>query len=592
MAKTNKTDFTKGWKIIFRYLIQYRKEVILLSILGVVSAFANASVPYIVGKFFDSVLNPSLVIAHPIEIPVWAGLLILWAFVQIIANVTDWINDKERRRIGTFLHAEYPAHAVAHLLRVPISFHKERKMGVVWDRIVRAGNSIATIIEQVVINLAPQLLGIIIGIAISFFINPSLALIIVAGMCVYIFLLIKIVSPIALFQRKGNKAWNEAFGHGYDALANVQTIKQATAESYETARVSRKFIDIAARLWFKVEKIWSGIGFYQRMVIALTQLSVFVVSVYFIKAGEITIGELIALNGYAGLVFGPLVVIGYNWQIIQNGLVAIERAERMLQVPMEAYRNNRRHMIESIQGGIEFSNVSFAYKKGTEVLKDVNFKVNPGEVIALVGESGAGKSTLIDLISGYHYPAKGTVYIDGHDTRNINLEFLRQSIAIVPQEVVLFNDSIKTNLRYGNLNATHTEIKKAVQDAYAASFIEKFPKKYDQLVGERGVKLSVGQKQRVAIARAILRNPKILILDEPTSALDPQTERVITESLERLMKGRTTFIIAHRLSTVRKANRIFVLKDGRIAEEGSHDELMRIESGVYRHIYELHVGLR
>jgi ABC-type multidrug transport system fused ATPase/permease subunit len=213
-------------------------------------------------------------------------------------------------------------------------------------------------------------------------------------------------------------------------------------------------------------------------------------------------------------------------------------------------------------------------------------------VIAFVGETGAGKSTSAELISGYYFANSGTVTIDGHDIRSISLRELRSQIAIVPQEVVLFNASVLDNVRYGRPDATDEEVYEAVRKAHADAFIDKFPKKYEQEVGERGIKLSVGQKQRIAIARAILRNPRILILDEPTSALDAETERYITNSLEELMQGRTTFIIAHRLSTVRQADKILVLKDGSIAEQGTHDELVAKEGGVYRHLYELNTGVK
>jgi len=592
MQEKSRFDITTGWKILFQYLGEYKREITFLSFLGVLSAFANASVPYVVGKFFDSLLNPSLIFTYPVTMPRWAGFISFWVIAQLIANTSDWINDKERRRIGTFLHAEYPARATAHLLRLPLSFHKEYKTGIIWDRFMRAGNALSTIIEQVVINLAPQFLGIIVGITIAFLIHPLLASVIVIGITIYVFLLAVIVPPIVKYQRKGHKAWNEAYGDAYDAFANTQTIKQSTGEEYESEKVRRKFINKAATFWYKVEKIWSGIGFYQRMVIAGTQLTVFILSVHFIQTGELTIGGLIALNGYAGMVFGPFVVLGYNWQIIQNGIIAIERAEKILAMPTERYRFGKKKNLPPLTGSIKFSNVAFSYKHGNPVLKNVNFSVMAGEVVALVGESGAGKSTLIDLISGYYFPNGGNVLVDGHKTTDLDLEFLRKYIAVVPQEVALFNDTIKENIRYGIPNATDEEIRNAAKEAHISELIDSLQQGYGTIVGERGIKLSVGQKQRVAIARAILRNPKILILDEPTSALDPKTERAITESLEKLMRGRTTFIIAHRLSTVRKADRIIVLKDGKIAEEGSHDGLMQIENGVYRHIYELHVGLR
>jgi ABC-type multidrug transport system fused ATPase/permease subunit len=303
-----------------------------------------------------------------------------------------------------------------------------------------------------------------------------------------------------------------------------------------------------------------------------------------------TIGELIAFNTYAGMVFGPFVVIGRNWQTIQNGIVNIQETEKILEVTPELYEGKDAIQLD-IKGDIEFKNVFFQYEAGKQVLEDISFIVKGGQVVALVGESGVGKSTLIDLISAYHFPISGEVLIDGHDIRRVHLRRLREQIAVVPQEVVLFNDTIDMNVKYGNFKATDEEVRVAAKKAHALDFIEKFPEKWKQVVGERGVKLSVGQKQRVAIARAILRNPRILVLDEPTSALDAGSEQIITQSLDELMKGKTTFIIAHRLSTVRKADLILVFKEGRIIESGTHDTLLSIDGGEYRRLYELQIGL-
>jgi ABC-type multidrug transport system fused ATPase/permease subunit len=249
-------------------------------------------------------------------------------------------------------------------------------------------------------------------------------------------------------------------------------------------------------------------------------------------------------------------------------------------------------ILSDLKGEFVFENVSFAYqKKQNKIMDGISFKVKPGEIVAFVGESGVGKTTIIDLISCYYFPQKGKILIDGHNIKNLDLKFLRSKIAVVPQEVVLFNDTIKKNITYGSFSASEKKIKEAAEKSYASEFIESFPKKYEQIVGERGIKLSVGQKQRVAIARAILRDPRILILDEPTSALDAKSEKFIQESLEKLMKGKTTFIIAHRLSTVRKADKILVIQNGKIAEQGKHKELINIPNGIYRQFYELQIGL-
>ena len=303
-----------------------------------------------------------------------------------------------------------------------------------------------------------------------------------------------------------------------------------------------------------------------------------------------TLGELLAFNAYAAMIFGPFVTIARNWQTIQNGIINIQETEKILEMDTENYHPENAINLD-LRGDIELRNVNFYYDKEKPVLQDISFSVKAGEIIALVGESGVGKSTLIDLISAYHFPIDGEVLIDGHDIRRINLNQLRSQIAVVPQEVVLFNDTIRTNIKYGNFNSTDEEMMVASKKAHALDFIERFPDKWEQIVGERGVKLSVGQKQRVAIARAILRNPKILILDEPTSALDAGSEKIITQSLEELMAGKTTFIIAHRLSTVRKADKIIVFKEGRIIESGKHADLIHMDGGEYKRLYDLQIGL-
>ena len=245
-----------------------------------------------------------------------------------------------------------------------------------------------------------------------------------------------------------------------------------------------------------------------------------------------------------------------------------------------------------LKGRVTFKDVHFTYSAGQpEVLTGIDLDIQPGQVVAMVGESGVGKSTSVHLISGYYFPTTGSVEVDGIDTRRLDLTELRQQIGVVPQEVALFNDSIMANIRYGTFGASDEAVRAAAAEAHMDGFIATLPEGYDTLVGERGIKLSVGQKQRVAIARAILRDPRILILDEPTSALDAETERVVTGALERLMKGRTTFIIAHRLSTVRSADVILVFQKGRIAERGTHAELIQIPDGIYRKLYEYQIGL-
>ncbi len=591
--QSKKQKSKRGWKILFGYLFEYKKEVILLSFLGVVSALANGTAPYIIGRFFDAILGNEIAFVNTIaEMPLWLFLIFVFLLVQVVANFMDWILSKRGGKLSLDIYASYIAKAKSSLLFLPIKFHTGKKIGEIEEKISRGGNSLDNMIDNVVLKLTPQFLSILVGFIIVFSINFKVGVMLVLGVLSYVFILMKIASPMSDFIKKGNKAWSKAHGYSYDAVSNIDTIKKFTTEEVETKKIYDYFVNKASRAWYKVMLIWNNIDFYQRIIVTITQVSIFLVSVFLIQKGEMTIGELIMLNGYTAMVFGPFVVLGNNWQVIQTGLVDIEIVDKILGLKKEEYKPKNAVHIKSIKGNIEFKDVSFYYnKKDGDILKGINFKVKAGETIALVGESGVGKSTLIDLISAYYFAQKGKVLIDGVDVKKINLKFLRRAIAVVPQEVTLFNDTVKTNIRYGNFKAKEKDIKFAAKEAHADVFIEKFPKKYKQLVGERGVKLSVGQKQRIAIARAILRDPKILILDEPTSALDSKSEKYITESLEKLMQGRTTFIIAHRLSTVRKADRILVFKDGKIVEQGSHKELMNIKNGIYKKLYTLHIGL-
>lgn len=583
----------KGLRAIRRHARPFKKELATLVVLGVISAVANGFVPYVTGRFFDTLIELSKGVGTftSNNLPLWMVLLGVWTLTQLVANNIDWIMDRLQRRVDTDIHFNIQVEGFQHLLRAPLIYHKNAHIHGVIQKISMAGWRVSAIVRTIA-NIAPQFLSIVIGIILAASINVTIASILVMGVLLYVALLVRILSPIAEIDAAAHKSWNEGWDDATQAVTQIESVKQSTAEEYEEKTVHESLMGRTYRLWYQIERNWSNVSFFQRIIVFLTQLTVFVFSVQFISNNIITVGELVALNGYSLMFFGPFVSLGHSWQTIQNGITTAAQAEEIFDGQEEKYLPPNAIAPERFAGEVVFEKVHFAYdEKQAEVLSGVDFKVRVGEVVALVGESGVGKSTAISLISGYYFPIRGRVLIDGVDTRVLPLTSLRKSIAVVPQEVALFNNTIKSNISYGRAEASLEEIERAAREAYADEFIRSLPLGYDTIVGERGVKLSVGQKQRVSIARAILRDPKILILDEPTSALDSETERKVTEALEKLMRGRTTFIIAHRLSTVRKADRIFVIEKGKIVEEGTHDQLMKIENGNYRHRYELHIGL-
>jgi len=587
-----KSQYREGLKILFSYLKDWKRILILLTIFSIFEALANATVPYLAGRIIDSLINKSAD---------FLMILGIWVVIKLIADVFDWQINSRSNRFEESLHTDYISRAFSTLLYFPLSFHKEHKLGEVTNRIGRAANNLSEIAADLIVDLAPQFLSIIFSLAFTFYIKPQLAGVLLGAVVLYAVFVFRSSPRLARLYPKMHEAYSDAFGDAHDALLNISAVKQAVAEGREEKKIDRSFKIRALGLQKQIIQIRYGLNFGQRILISLTQLTIFLISWHFIRAGEMTIGQLVMFNGYAAMLFGPFVILANRWNTVQNGFASLVRAERLLAFPQEKYLPKKKINITlPLRGEVIFQNVSFNYnstkiitggKVRESVLNNVSMDVKPGEKVALVGQSGVGKSTLVDLISHYYLPTRGKILIDGYDIRNIPLKILRSQIAIVPQELLLFNDTVKNNIAYGNFGADLKSIREAAKLAHADEFIGRFPKKYNQLVGERGIRLSVGQKQRITIARAILRNPRILILDEPTSALDARSEKLIQDSLQKLMENRTTFIIAHRFSTVREADKILVLEKGTIAESGTHNELIERPGGVYRRLYELQAGL-
>ena len=563
-----------------------------MSVLTVVSALGNGTIPYIAGHFFDSIIKPGNLFSFlNFTVPLFVALLGVWLVVQILTSLVDWKIAVSSLSIKHTIWCEYMSQGIGKILLLPISFHKDNNSSSLVHKLDMSCSSVEQIFSEVIVKLIPKLLSILVALVICYFISPMLLLVLVAGMAAFSIIMSFSIKPLANFQQEFWERMNQVWGDFSGVLDNTKTIKQSNTEEYEQKRLNELFMGWMFPSFVKKDLVKINLSFYQRFIILFTQFAVFSFSVVLVFKNQISIGDLLAFNAYTAMAFAPLIEIGYSWQDIIGGVVTIAEVEKTLATPPEQYKPKNLVEIDKISGNISFKNVDFYYDVKAPVLKDISFEVKEGEKIALVGESGVGKSTLIDLISGYNFPTAGEIAIDNVPIQKIDLNFLRKNTAIVPQEVVLFNDTIKKNVSYGNFGASEDEIRSVAEQVGISDFIEKLPEKWESLVGERGVKLSVGQKQRISIARAMLRKPRILILDEPTSALDASSEKIITTSLEKLMEGKTTFIIAHRLSTVKKVNRILVFKDGGIVESGTHEELLKVKDGEYKRLYELQIGL-
>ncbi|MCO5249236.1 MAG: ABC transporter transmembrane domain-containing protein [Chitinophagales bacterium] len=471
-------------------------------------------------------------------------------------------------------------------MTLPISYYEKNRTG---DLISRLSTDISNLQELISFNLAEfarQAISLIGGTIIIAIISPQLTgtiIILVPSIVIAAIFLSRYIKRIS---KKVLAATADATIIAEETFQNIQTVKAYTNEYYESKRY-RKAVEIIKKLAIKAA-VYRG-GFISFILLAFIGALVFVLwrATGLVEDGTISIGDLLAYVAYTIFIGGSVAGMGDLWSKIVNSLGA---ADRIVEVLHQLSETKIEPIISTpTVGQIEYKNIHFAYptRPDIQIFNNLNFKVPAGKTVALVGHSGAGKSTIIQLLLQYYKIQGGDILIDGRSTQDMDIQEVRSKIAIVPQEVILFGDSIRENIAYGKLDANDQEIKDAARKANCLDFILQFPEGFETLVGERGVKLSGGQRQRIAIARAILKNPSILLLDEATSALDSESERLVQDALEKLMKDRTSIVIAHRLSTIRNADIIFVVQDGEIVEQGNHDELATKDDGVYLNLLKL-----
>lgn len=566
-------------KFIFRELAPHKRTVIFCGALAILAAILETAAPIIMGRGFDLAKQGEAFF-------IYGGALTAWFAIRFLAERMRTYIGIKGSYVGEMISENFIIRTMTKLLDKPLSFHYGKKSNITSYKLASFRWSFLNVIETIVFDFIPAILSIIAILAYLLIIEWRIGLVMFLGIGVFIFYTYRKAGVRMKKREEQNAAARDVDQAGWDSLRNILVVKSTGNEGYfEKILKNLKDKYIAATRQMNIFE--KRINNWQNAIITITSFFILLLGVVNFKNGVFTFGRLSAVTAYAFSIFGYVRFLQWHFTGFIIATTGYKIVEKTVNEPAEDFQSGRR---VELQGNIEFANVAFGYQKDRQILKNIDFTIKSGERVAIVGESGEGKTTLVDLLGRYYKVNKGKIFLDGVDIEKINLKSLRLQMAYVPQDLTLFHESIEFNIRYGRPKAGKNEVYEAARLAHLLDFIEKLPKKWKTVVGERGLKLSGGERQRVALARAFLRNPKILILDEPTAHLDSATEEIIRQSLENLMRGRTTFIIAHRLRTVKDADKILVLKDGLVAESGRHEDLIKNPDGVYRALLEAQGG--
>ena len=582
--QTQIEEVTFNWRVVrqlWPYLLEFKSRVFLAMLCLIAAKVASIGLPFILKHAVDT-LNAkdteSTLVLVPFALIAAYGLLRLAnvLFGEIRDTLFGRVTERAMRRISL--------QVFEHLHKLDLDYHLNRQTGGLSRDIERGTSGVSFLMRFLVFNIVPTLLEIIAVVGVLFYnYGWSFAFIILLSVISYVGFSVKATHWRTEFVRAVNQADSLSNTRAIDSLLNYETVKYFNNEQYEASRY-----DVALADW-EVARRKNRLSLFalnggQATIIAIAMTSMMAVAAYNVAKGTMTIGDFVLVNAFTMQIFMPLNFLGFVYREIRGALANIENLFTLLSKAPSVLDDKEAAPLNVSKGKIRFEQINFGYEPDRQILHNVSFDVPAGKKVAIVGPSGAGKSTVIKLLFRFYEANSGEIYIDGQPISKVNQASLREAIGIVPQDTVLFNDSIFENIRYGKPSASDDEVNDAIRHAHLSLFIGSLPKGKDTQVGERGLKLSGGEKQRVAIARTILKGAPILLFDEATSSLDSQSEQAILSAFREIAIGHTSLVIAHRLSTIVDADSIIVLQDGRVVEQGEHHKLLA-QKGPYYHLW-------
>lgn len=561
--------------------LSFKFRSVLAILLTIAGKFVLVGAPFVFGYAVDAVSESKN--AGDDWAAIWVGVIgfvLGYGALRLLSVILTEGREYIFAPVAQFAQRSIATGTFKHMHRLSLRFHLEKRTGGLTRIMERGVRAIDFLFRFLLFNIGPTLLELTIA-AIAFWLayNGGFAIIAVVVVIGYIIFTIMTTEWRLKFRREMNKRDTEAAGKAVDSLLNYETVKYFSAEPFEINRYDKAmegYQEAAIRSRTSLATVNIG----QSLIMNGGLIAIISLAAYNIISGDMSIGDMTAVMLVMTQLYRPLNILGFAYREIKQALTDLEKMFILMDLKPEIIDQDGARQARNLKGHIEFDHVSFHYDEDREILDDISFEMPSGKTLAVVGPTGAGKSTLSRILFRFYDISAGQVKIDGVDIRSFTQDSLRQAIGIVPQDTVLFNDTIGYNIAYANPEARQDDIERAAKDAQIHDFITTLPKGYETVVGERGLKLSGGEKQRVAIARTLLKDPAILILDEATSALDSATEREIQTALDRATTGRTTLVIAHRLSTIVKADNILVMENGKIKEQGTHPALLS-KNGLY-----------